>query len=77
MGKLFGGHYTVYFRILSTKCIYCYYCLFFLSFPDKNLWFSSQRRREGVVGNANGSVSKIMYCTCFLCSSQNSQLLFT
>ena len=30
----------------------------FLSFPDKNLWFSSQRRREGVVGDANGSISK-------------------
>ena len=30
----------------------------FFSFPDKNLWFSSQRRREGVVGDANGSISK-------------------
>ena len=30
----------------------------FLSFPDKNLWFSSQRRREGVVGDANDSISK-------------------
>ena len=30
----------------------------FLPFPDKNLWFSSQRRREGVVGDANGSISK-------------------
>ena len=31
---------------------------YFLPFPDKNLWFSSQRRREGVVGDANGSISK-------------------
>ena len=40
----FWGHYTVYF------CNYLLLLLiFFHSFPDKNLWFSSQRRREGVV----------------------------
>ena len=62
----FLGHYTV-LRILFTKCIYF---IALVSFPDKNLWFSSQRRREGVVGDANGSIIKIMYCTCFLCSFQ-------
>ena len=51
------GHYTAFL------CFYLQSVLFaitagFLSFPDKNLWFSSQRRREGVVGDANGSISK-------------------
>ena len=77
MGKLFGGHYMVFFVILSTKMYLFAITAYCLSFPDKNLWFSSQRRREGVVGDANSSISKIMHCTCFLCSSQISQLLFT
>ena len=71
-GKLFGifwGHYMV-FSYVPTKCIDFLLLLTFLSFSDKNLWFSSQRRREGVIGDANGSISKIMYCTCFLSSSQ-------
>ena len=37
---------------------------YFLSLPDKNLWFSYQRRREGVVGDANGSIKMgIVYCS--------------
>ena len=44
--------------MLLTKCIYLLITASFFSFPDKNLWFSSQRRREGVVGDANGSISK-------------------
>ena len=66
-----------YFHVLLTKCIYLLLLLIFFLFQIKTWWFSSQRRREGVVGDANGSISKIMYCTCFLCSSQNSQLLCT
>ena len=76
--KLFGNLGTLYgiFIFLSTKCIYLLLLLIFFLFQIKNLWFSSQRRREGVVGDANGSISKIMYCTCFLCSSQKVNCYF-
>ena len=47
-----------YFHNFLQKCIYFLLLPLFLSFPDKNLWFSSQRRREGVVGDANDSISK-------------------
>ena len=59
-GKLLGfwGHYTVYFVFCLQNVFICYYCFYFLPFPDKNPWFSSQRRREGVVGDANSSISK-------------------
>ena len=69
---LFGilGDIIWYFHIFVYKIYLFAITAYFLSFPDKNLWFSSQRRREGVVGDVNGSISKIMYCTCFLCSSQ-------
>ena len=48
---------------MAFLCFYLQNVLFaiiayFLSFPDKNLWFSSQRRREGVVGDANDSIIK-------------------
>ena len=43
----------IYFRVLSANVFICYYCLVIFSILDKNLWFSSQRRREGVVGDAN------------------------
>ena len=71
MGNYLGfwGHYMVFSYFVYKMYLFAI-TAYFLSFPDKNLWFSSQRRREGVVGDANGSISKIMYCTCFLCSSQ-------
>ena len=55
---IFGDIIWHFFHILSTKCFLIAITAYFLSFPDKNLWFSSQRRREGVVGDANGSISK-------------------
>ena len=51
------GHFMVSHNFQLQNVFICYYCLF-SSFPDKNLWFSSQRRREGVVGDANGRISK-------------------
>ena len=47
-----------YFFVFVYKMYLFAITAYFLSFPDKNLWFSSQRRREGVVGDANGSISK-------------------
>ena len=55
---IFGDIKTVYSRIFVFKMFLFAITADFLSFPDKNLWFSSQRRREGVVGDANGSISK-------------------
>ena len=52
------GHYTVFFIFFIHKMFLFAIITDFISFPDKNLWFSSQRRREGVVGDANGSISK-------------------
>ena len=72
----FWGHYTVYFHILSTKCFLFAITAYFLSFPDKKLWFSSQRRREGVVGDANGSISKNNVLYLFPLFFSKSQLLF-
>ena len=55
---IFGDIKTVYSRNFVFKMFLSAITADFLSFPDKNLWFSSQRRREGVVGDANGSISK-------------------
>ena len=55
---IFGDIKTVYSRIFVLKMFLFAITADFLSFPDKNLWFSSQRRREGVVGDANSSISK-------------------
>ena len=55
---IFGDIKTVYSRNFVFKMFLFAITADFLSFPDKNLWFSSQRRREGVVGDANGSISK-------------------
>ena len=52
LGTLYGIFMFIYKMFLFAITAY------FLPFPDKNLWFSSQRRREGVVGDANGSISK-------------------
>ena len=52
LGALYGIFMFIYKMFLFDITAY------FLPFPDKNLWFSSQRRREGVVGDANGSISK-------------------
>ena len=49
-GTLYGIFVHIMYLFAITAC--------FLSFPDKNCWFSSQRRREGFVGDANGSISK-------------------
>ena len=49
---------TWYFHVLFIKMYLFAITAYFLSFPDKNLRFSSQRRREGVVGDANGNISK-------------------
>ena len=43
----------IFYRVLSTNVFICYHCLVIFSILDKNLWFSSQRRREGVVGDVN------------------------
>ena len=48
----FGGHYTVFSYFVYIMYLFAITAIF-LSFPDKNHWFSSQRRREGVVGDAN------------------------
>ena len=64
------GDIIQYFHIFVYKMYLFAITAYVLSFPDKNLWFSSQSKREGVVGDANGSISKIMYCPCFLCFSQ-------
>ena len=82
-GKLLGfwGHYTVNFSYFCLQNVFiCYYCFYFLPFPDKNPWFSSQRRREGVVGMliaalANNNGYYVLYL--FPLSFSNSQLLFT
>ena len=64
----FWGHYNMFtwfypcFACLcSQNVLFANYCLVFFSFllTDKNLRFLSQRRREGVIGDANGSISKI------------------
>ena len=57
----FWGHYTVFFLYFSClqNVMDCYLLpSLFSIFADKNLWFLSQRRREGVVGDANGIISK-------------------
>ena len=51
------GHYMAFLCFLPKNVLFAITAVF-LSFPDKNLWFSSQRRREGVVGDANDSISK-------------------
>ena len=53
----FWGHYTAFSCFIYKNFLFAI-TAYFLPFPDKNLWFSSQRRREGVVGDANGSISK-------------------
>ena len=53
----FGNLYGI-FHIFVYKMYLFAITAYFLSLPDKNHWFSSQRRREGVVGDANGSISK-------------------
>ena len=58
MFGIFGDIKTVYSRNFVLKMFLIAITADFLSFPDKNLWFSSQRRREGVVGDANSSISK-------------------
>ena len=60
-------HYFVFFpqNVLFANC-----CLAFFLFTDKNLWFSSQRRREGVVGMLMAKLANIMgimYCVSALC----------
>ena len=59
-GLLFGmfGGIIQHFYVFIYKIFLFAITAYFLSFPDKNLWFSSQGRREGVVGDANGSISK-------------------
>ena len=52
------GHYTAFFMFIHKMFFLFAITAYFLSFPDKKLWFSSQRRREGVVGDTNGSISK-------------------
>ena len=52
------GDIMQYFHIFVYKMYLFAITAYFLSFPDKNLWFSSQRRKEGVVGDDNGSISK-------------------
>ena len=68
-------HYLEYWGTLhSFSCfvhkmyLFANYCLVSLFFflTDKNFWFSSQRRREGVIMFANGSISK-HYEYCVLC----------
>ena len=54
--QLFRTLYGIFMFSLQ-KCIYLLLLLIFFLFQIKNLWFSSQRRRE-VVGDANGSISK-------------------
>ena len=51
------GHYMAFLCFYLQNILFAI-TAYFSSFPDKNLWFSSQRRREGVVGDANGSISK-------------------
>ena len=62
MGKFFleylGDIIQYFILYFCLQNVFICYTANFLSFPDKNLWFLSQRRREGVVGDANGSVSK-------------------
>ena len=55
-GYLFGmlGGIIRHFYVYIQNVFICYYCLVII-FLDKNLWFSSQRRREGVVGDANNN----------------------
>ena len=78
----FGGHYI-------NACLHGFACfaakmgLFanllssFSFFADKNLWFSSQRRREGVVGVLMAALANIMGIVClpfapvFMCLAQN------
>ena len=55
---IFGDIKTVYFSYFCFQNVLFAITADVLSFPDKNLWFSSQRGREGVVGDANGSISK-------------------
>ena len=70
------GHYTVVpcftYLILFIKCIYLLTTAYFLSFANKNLWFSSQRRREGVVRDANGSISKHWVLCIVVCPLSNT-----
>ena len=55
--KYLGTLYGI-FIIFICKLYLFAITAYFLSLPDKNLWFSSQRRREGVVGDANDSINK-------------------
>ena len=53
MGKLFGifrGHYMVFFVFLSTKYIFCYYCLFFFLFQIKTSGFHLKEEGKELLG---------------------------
>ena len=66
-----GDIIQVFSCFVDKNFLFANYCLVFLFlFTDKNLWFSSQRRREGVVGMLMAALANIMgivYCVSAFC----------
>ena len=66
---MFGGIIRHFYGFIY-KMFYLLLLLIFLSFPDKNLWFSSHRRREGVVGDVVGDVNGSKLLIILITNSQ-------
>ena len=54
----FWEHYMAYIYVFIYKTFYLLLLLIFFSFQIKTSGFHLKRRREGVVGDANDSISK-------------------